>query len=91
MTTMTTQTGRDGDWDWHRCHRADDDYTTDAVDCYVCGDTDDVRLCAPDDDPIDGCGEGYCPRHYTPAPETHGDEALRIWDAAKAAHKAAHN
>ena len=79
MTTMTKAdweavaraeaefSGRDGDW--HRCHRAVENSMTDAVDCFVCGDTDEVRLCAPDGDELVGCGEGYCPRHYTPAQE----------------------
>ena len=68
-TTMTTTT--DTDNTGHHCHRAEDDYMTDAVDCYVCGDTDDVRMCAPDGDPMEGCGEGYCPRHYTAVYDAH--------------------
>ena len=85
-TPMTTT-----DEDGHYCHRRDQGFTSIAIDCRICGDTEDVRICATNEDPPDGCGQVYCAAHLMPY--CHGDEVLRIWEAAKAGwrdHKAAH-
>ena len=76
MTTMTTT-----DEDGHHCHRRDQDSRI-AVECGICGDTDDVRLCTVS---VDGCGQVYCAVHHLPYcdGDCHADEALRIWDAAR--------
>ena len=78
MTKMTPK--HDPDWDGHHCHRRDEGFTSIAIDCYVCGDTEDVRICATNEDPPDRCGNVYCAAHLLPYCDGEGcdrDVALR--------------